>query len=108
MALWHVEHDDGDEEDLDAEECDAAIEAMASKRAYSRDWRTEGHAWLGQRVSRDFGGRSVGGVIVRWRPKAKGGVKAMWHLRHDDVRAHQRKCRPSPPLWPSSLPRLPL
>ena len=82
-ALWHVRHDDGDEEDLDENEMQSAISAHVEQQPCSPEWCTEGHEWIGERVVRVFGGERIGGVVTRWLPKGKG-RRAMWHLRHDD------------------------
>ena len=82
--LWHVLHDDGDEEDLEAHEMREAMEAHSANLAYSREWRTD-HPWVGSRVRRSFRGHAVDGTVQRWLPKAKGRrKKALWHVRHDD------------------------
>ena len=37
MALWHVVHDDGDEEDLDRDELEAALELAAQQPEAHRE-----------------------------------------------------------------------
>ena len=108
-ALWHMVHDDGDEEDLELAEVKAALR-LATKQA-AQDPRRAGagagaeggalpagaqkdgaavelqeggawstsHAYVGKRAARVFDGEVTGGEIMRWNRKA-----ALWHMVHDD------------------------
>ena len=71
-ALWHVQHDDGDEEDLEEHEMREAIAAHAAKRRFSMEWKVGGHPWIRERVRRYFHGHAVDATVERWLPKAAG------------------------------------
>ena len=48
-------------------------------------WRTEGSAWVGQRLLRRFGrGVVMYGVVVGWLPAAENEGTSLWHVVHDD------------------------
>ena len=93
-SLWHMVHDDGDEEDLDEAEAREALSlalqgtpATAAapagrKPAPKWSWSTE-HAWVGKRVVRVFDGEPTGGVIAKWL-RADREEEALWHMVHDD------------------------
>mmetsp|Transcript_17557 Transcript_17557/g.29031 ORF Transcript_17557/g.29031 Transcript_17557/m.29031 type:complete len:853 (+) Transcript_17557:241-2799(+) len=42
-----------------------------------------GHPWIGQRVTRIFGGKALDGTVVSWLPP-NGDEIALWHVEHDD------------------------
>ena len=95
-SLWHMVHDDGDEEDLDEAEAREALSLALAlqgtpataaapagrKPAPKWSWSTE-HAWVGKRVVRVFDGEPTGGVIAKWL-RADREEEALWHMVHDD------------------------
>merc|ERR1719223_1905326 len=89
-ALFHVVHDDGDEEDLEEEEAEAAVALCVSRREEESKLRERaarmlpsGHELIGQRTSRRYGKQEVLGRIERWLPP-EGGEPALFHVVHDD------------------------
>jgi hypothetical protein len=100
--LWHVLHDDGDEEDLEEFEMKEALELarLASGKhagklakqkgtfdAAGQGWQTTGHTWLGCTVCRRFGLEGEGNItqakVVGWMPR-DGEDPPLWHVVHDD------------------------
>ena len=67
-ALWHVLHDDGDEEDLEEGEMAAALGAHAEGRSEPHGWQSSGHPWIGQRVRRFFDYQVGDGTVAGWLP----------------------------------------
>ena len=88
--LWHMVHDDGDEEDLERYEVKAAVALEQSVNKI--EWRTSGSAFIGQRAMRTFAGTAptfesrIGrGVITKWAAEsAPGANDELWHMVHDD------------------------
>eukprot|EP00939_MAST-03C_sp_MAST-3C-sp1_P001516 g1516.t1 len=69
--LWHVRHSDGDEEDLERHELEAAMLAQGK--------------YVGMRVRRIFDGKPVDGIVTSYaHPKRGSGDCPLWHVRHDD------------------------
>ena len=89
--LWHVVHDDGDEEDLALTELrdamalhDAGRGGGSNPTPQPTQWRSEGHAWLGVRGLRGFASGTVGGVITGWVEGEGASQPPLWHMVHDD------------------------
>ena len=86
-ALWHIRHDDGDEEDLEEFEVKWAIEAKTKdeKEGWitidSRDY------WIGKRAIRHFDDGDVEGrVVAAWLPLYEERLTQvpLWCMMHDD------------------------
>jgi len=68
-ALWHVKHDDGDEEDLEEFEVKWAVEAK--KKDEKEGWITidSRDYWIGKRAIRHFDDGDVEGrIVAAWLP----------------------------------------
>jgi hypothetical protein len=78
VALWHMLHEDGDEEDLEEHEVEECLQLAGN-------WQTEGDPWIGRTVRRVFGvvGGCSDGVLTAWLPADKDDG-ALWHLVMDD------------------------
>ena len=84
VALFRVQHDDGDVEDLEEGEARAAAEWHASL-LQEKAMRADGHRWVGQRVARYFEQRAAPVLcsITKWLPP-DGDEGALFRCVHDD------------------------
>jgi hypothetical protein len=82
-ALWHVVHDDGDEEDLEAYEAEPGLAHYERHLAANL---STAHKWVYKRVMRVFDRHgAVRGTISGYQPAGEGGFdEAQWHCIHDD------------------------
>ena len=82
-ALWHVRHDDGDEEDLEEFEVKWAIEAK--NKDEKEGWITidSRDYWIGKRA---IHGDVEGRVVAAWLPKYEDRLiqVPLWCFMHDD------------------------
>ena len=79
-ALFHMVHDDGDEEDLEYVE---AKEAINNAKEGVEGWVTEGHDFIGKRACRVFNGSNTLGTITAYLP-AHDDDPELFHIVHDD------------------------
>jgi hypothetical protein len=84
-ALFRAVHDDADEEDLveaEVEEGLACFGRLAMERA---EWRPDGHKFVGAKIARRFGKRTVLARISKWLPADEtDGEPALFRAVHDD------------------------
>ena len=88
-ALYRIVHDDGDQEELEEDEVEAAVAdflADAPVEVTNELWRTEGHELIGLRLVREFDGAGEElATITQWLAADEAsGEPALFRAVHDD------------------------
>ena len=62
--------------------CDGSFRAAMDE--LFAEWRTKGHAWIGERVTLTFEGNPIDAVVTKWTPADGPRIPAMWQVLHTD------------------------
>ena len=84
-ALFRAVHDDADEEDLVEAEVEAGLAYFGRLAMERAEWRRDGHKFVGAKIARRFGKRTVLARISKWLPADEtDGEPALFRAVHDD------------------------